>query len=133
MIKGIGIDSVEIERFIDWVSHSKEKLKKIFSDKEIMYCLDNKGKAAERFAARFAVKEAFYKALSQILPNNGIPLLTACKAVSVKQEENGNPTLSIDWEKIPQCRSFKNAYQSLVSITHTKNTATAIVMLEKIS
>ena len=130
MIKGIGIDSVEIERFINWPKRPVKELQKIFSEKEITYCLANKQKAAERFAARFAAKEALFKALSQIIPHNNIPFLTVCKYAYISKECNGNPFLNIDWQALSREKKKKNSYKSFVSLTHTKNIATAIVIVE---
>ena len=131
-IAGIGIDSVEIERFSQWADYPVEKLQKTHSEKEIAYCLANKEKSAERFAARFAAKEAFFKALSQIVPNHTIPFLTICKNTQVTQETNGNPQLLIHWETLLQNQPTKpkNPYRSHISITHTKTIATAIVIVE---
>jgi len=136
VIAGIGIDSVDIERFANWKQRPIEQLAKLFTKQEITYCLQNSEKTAERFAARFAVKEAFYKALSQILPNNNIPFLTACKTISVSHENNGNPIIEINWKFLlknyPGTLKFnpKTRFKSLVSITHTKHVATAIVLIE---
>jgi len=139
MIAGIGIDSVEITRFANWEKYPEGKLSKLFSEQEITYCLQTPKKAAERFAARFAVKEAFYKALSQILPNNTIPLLTICKNITVLHEDNGNPQLDINWnfllENHPDTpnHNTQQSFKSFVSITHTQEIATAIVLIENIS
>jgi len=132
MIKGIGIDSTEIDRFYDWNKQSREKLQKIFSDFEIDYCIKNKKKSPERFAARFAAKEAFFKALCQITPEHKVPFLTLCKSISVNQQTNRSPELLINWTPIKE----KNPHletkdlQVFISITHTNNTATAIVIVE---
>ena len=56
MICGIGVDSVEIERFALWLDYSKKRLSRIFSLEEIEYCLQQKNKSAERFAVRFAAR-----------------------------------------------------------------------------
>ena len=140
MIAGIGIDSVEIARFSEWKHYPIDKLYKIFTEQEVTYCLDlkNSQKAAERFAARFAVKEAFFKALSQILPNNNIPLLTVCKHIAVSRQNNGNPIIEINWRSLFDIyRKNTNSqynpqstFKSFVSITHTQHTATAIVLIE---
>jgi len=130
MIAGIGIDSVEIERFANWANLPEEKLYKLFTKEEIEYCLKNTKKSAERFAARFATKEAFYKTLSQIIPNHTIPLLTVCKHASISQENNGNPILLVNWKALV---ATGTSFRSLVSITHTQQVATAIVLIEPIS
>jgi len=129
MIQAVGIDSVDITRFEGWTSRPDHELKKIFSRQEIAYCLQNQQKAPERFAARFAVKEALFKALSDVLPNNELPFLTVCKNVSIEQEENGNPQISINWQNITPNKPSKTTYKSIVSITHTKSIATAIVII----
>ena len=127
MIKGIGIDSIEIERFKNWADRPYNELKKIFSDTEIAYCLKNKQKSAERFAARFAAKEAFYKALSQALPENDTPFLTICKNAYVYHKKNGTPHLLVHWENITE-----TPCKSLISITHSNSTATAMVIVENL-
>lgn len=70
---GIGIDSVDIERFTEWHTYPRQSLSRIFSDQEIDYCLECPTKSAERFAARFAAREAFLKALHQAMPTIQIP------------------------------------------------------------
>ena len=132
MIAGIGIDSVKIERFTDWINHTPEKLKKLFSEKEIAHCLQNKQNAPERFAARFAVREAFFKALSQIMPGNTIPLLTVCKSISIQHEQNGNPNLTVDWTMLAEKygKPISRNLKTFISLTHTTDTATALVIVE---
>ena len=85
MILGIGVDTVEVNRFSEWHTYSKKKLLRIFSDEEIEYCLSNPNKSAERFAARFAAREAFFKALSYAYPSKNVPFLTLCKAIIIKK------------------------------------------------
>lgn len=63
MIIGIGIDLVDVRRFESIIFRWRERfLKRIFTDKEIRYC-NTKKHPAQRFATRFAAKEAFIKAL----------------------------------------------------------------------
>lgn len=124
MILGIGIDSVEIERFKEWHTYSEKSLSRIFSESEIAYCLSCPAKSAERFAARFAAREAFLKAFHQAMPAINIPLLTLCKAIKIAKAANGAPLITIDWPLLksePLC--------CLVSWTHTKATATAIILI----
>jgi holo-[acyl-carrier protein] synthase len=123
-ILGIGIDSVEIERFANWASYSPVKLSRIFSPEEIKYCLECPTKSAERFAARFAAREAFLKALHQALPSIKIPLLTLCRAITIIKSANGAPHIVVDWKllKLEQLHSH-------ISWTHTKTVATAIVLI----
>ena len=125
MIIGIGIDSVEIHRFAHWQNYSKNRLQRIFSDEEIVYCLSNSLKSAERFAARFAAKEAFYKAISPLHPQE--PFLKVAKYIEVNHED-GRPVLHANRER------FYSVHPTIchISLTHTKTTTTAVVIIEKI-
>lgn len=63
MIIGIGIDLVDVKRFESIIFRWQHKfLKRVFTDTEIRYC-NTKKHPAQRFATRFAAKEAFIKAL----------------------------------------------------------------------
>jgi len=122
MIKGIGIDVTEIERFRSWHTYSPTRLKKIFSPEEITYCLSVPKKSAERFAVRFSAKEAFFKALAPL--NHRHSLLKICRAVSVVTNDEF-PRLSVDWALLgisPMKAHF--------SLSHTRISAHAIVVLE---
>ena len=126
MIIGIGIDSAEIHRFAQWHTFSRKKLSRIFSDQEIDYCLQLTHKSAERFAVRFAAREALFKALSVAFPDLFIPFLTLCKAVSIIKQKN-RPEIIIDREML----SIKNhPYAVHLSLTHTNNIATAFIIIE---
>ncbi|MCA9770357.1 4'-phosphopantetheinyl transferase superfamily protein [Candidatus Dependentiae bacterium] len=136
MIVGIGIDTTEINRFIAWSNFSQKKLLRIFSEQEIIYAFNNShiNKKAERLAARFAAREAFYKALHQMAPGNTVPLLTLCKKIEVEYKKGMSPQLIVDWDALKQY--IKNSQtlpriKSHLSITHSKNSATAMVILEQ--
>jgi len=133
MILGIGIDSVEIKRFIPCTEYSQEKLLRIFSEQEIAYSKAVPRKTAERLAARWAAKEAFFKALAQMAPGNKIPLLTLCKLISVQSSPGKTPYQDINWPQIAQRCSITptKTPHCMLSITHTSTTATAIIILEK--
>ena len=85
MILGIGVDTIEIERFAVWHTYSSKKLQRIFSLEEIEYCRAQPNKSAERFAARFAAREALYKALSYAYPDITLPFLTLCAHTAIKK------------------------------------------------
>jgi phosphopantetheine--protein transferase-like protein len=135
MILGIGIDSTEIDRFIPWTAMPKHRLQRIFSDGEIDYCFNIKHQLtqAKRLAARFAVREALYKALHQVAPRNSIPLLTLCKKISVEHKNSASPQLIIDWNYIhsviPNFKDIEHLKTHL-SITHTRIVVTVLVILE---
>ncbi len=62
MIFGVGIDNIEVSRVKKQIDGTTKFKEKIFTSKEIQYC-ESKKSYAESFAARFAAKEAFFKAI----------------------------------------------------------------------
>ncbi len=128
MIIGIGIDSIEIDRFQHWATFNEAKLQRIYSPEEISYCLGNPHKSAERFAARFAAREAFFKAYHDIAHNNPVPFLTVCKNLIIKKTAQGSCQLAVNWKALLANKA--PAIESFLSITHTKTMATAQVILE---
>lgn len=63
MILGIGVDLVDVSRIEAIIFRWKQRfLKRVYTDAEIRYC-NNKKNPAQRFATRFAAKEAFIKAV----------------------------------------------------------------------
>jgi len=128
MIAGIGIDATEVKRFTKWHTYSKAKLEKVLSDHEIDYCLSISKKSAERFAVRFAAKEAFFKAVQYLLKQE-IPLLTVCKAVTIVASDDKPPHLTVNWKLLHL--SDNSSLRTHLSLSHTDTTAIAIVILEK--
>ncbi|RPI73348.1 MAG: holo-[acyl-carrier-protein] synthase, partial [Ignavibacteriales bacterium] len=64
MVIGIGIDIIEIDRIKKSLNdYGEQFLKKVYTPGEIEYCLGKKDKY-QHLAARFAAKEAIYKAIS---------------------------------------------------------------------
>src|SRR5579863_3562468 len=89
MIVGTGIDIAEVPR----IRHSIERfgdrfLKRIFTEGEIRYC-DSKANRVERYAARFAAKEAAMKALG-----TGWSHGVTWRDVEVSRMPGGRPTIS---------------------------------------
>lgn len=125
MIIGIGIDTTEIDRFALWHTYSEKKLRRIFSLHEIEYCLQDIKKSRERFAVRFAAREALYKALSYAYPDITIPFLTLCAHTTI-QKEGSRPILML--------RDLYGITASSLSIhlslTHSRTHAMAFVILE---
>lgn len=133
MILGTGIDSVEIKRFERWQSYAPTQLRRILSPEEIDYCLAQPNKSAERFAARFAAREAFYKALCVAAPGIKLPFLTLCSKVRVARLQKA-PQLEVDWEYLRAlCPAPLTRCKAHLTLTHTATTATAMVILEAIA
>lgn len=80
-----GTDIIEIDRIKKTIeSLSNRFIKKVFTDKEIAYCESKKVFKFQHYAARFAAKEAVYKAISK---KKGI----SWKDIEIINEENGKP------------------------------------------
>jgi phosphopantetheine--protein transferase-like protein len=126
MICGIGIDTVEIERFADWRHYSSKKLSRLFSPQEIDYCLEQPNKSAERFAVRFAAREALYKALSYAYPYYSFPFLTLCKHIAIIKTGN-RPYLAVIGDIGVDC----NGLTFHISFSHTRNHAAAFIVIEQ--
>ena len=125
MILGIGIDTVEVERFITWRDYSPKKLSRIFSPQEINYCLLQSNKSAERFAARFAAREALFKALSYAYPNHQLPFLTLCSRITITKID-GRPYLTV----VGDIGIDLTGVTIHLSLSHTRTHATALVIIE---
>ena len=62
-----GVDIIEISRIEKAIERQGEKfLHTIYTETEIQYCESHKTNKFQHYAARFAAKEALYKALSEI-------------------------------------------------------------------
>jgi phosphopantetheine--protein transferase-like protein len=136
-ILGIGTDIVAVERFVAWSTYSEAKLLRIFSRNELADCLREDGTYfPERLAARFAAKEAFYKALSNALfdlsyTQKNFSLLAICTMVAVdKNNEWQLPLLKVDWQAIGLLiQKSIPSIQTHLSLSHEKKIAQAFVVL----
>jgi holo-[acyl-carrier protein] synthase len=126
MIIGIGVDTIEIERFALWYTYSQKKLLRIFSQEEIDYCLSDQHKSAQRFAVRFAAREALYKALSYVYPDKKIPFLTLCSHTIITKK-TGLPQIVIS-DDLGIDTQFLNIH---LSLSHSRTIATAFVVIEQ--
>ena len=124
MIVGSGIDLVEVHRIQKSVDrYGARFLNKIYTSTEQAYCL-RKRNAAESLAARFAAKEAGAKALG-----TGISRGVTWLEIEVVREPGRRPTLRFHGRAAEMARSLK-AQRAALSITHTRDTAMASVILE---
>lgn len=124
MICGVGIDLVENRRMEQIIEKWGGKfISRIFSDEEMDYC----GKHAHpttHYSARFAAKESFLKALGL-----GLGMGVQLRDISVVNDQNGKPSLNLSG-KAKSCIQQRKVTKVHLSITHTKNYASAIVLLE---
>ncbi len=128
MIYGIGTDLIETDRFTKKIQkNSSNFLTRLFSEKEIEYC--RKGALirtrAQCFAGRFVAKEAFLKALGTGL-RNGLRWTD----IEITNNSLGKPLIKL-YNKAEQTVEDEHIRNIHVSISHVKNQASAIVILEK--
>jgi len=124
MIVGMGIDVAEVKRIRKVVESQGERfVKRVYTETEAAYCEKFKNKY-ERYAGRFAAKEAAMKALG-----TGWSRGVRWVDVEVVRQRGGRPTLVLHGEarKIAEGLGVKNI---AMSITHTAEQALAQVIFE---
>ncbi|GGJ90836.1 holo-[acyl-carrier-protein] synthase [Lentibacillus kapialis] len=117
MIKGIGIDLIELDRIEHSVRRNGRFAGRILtqSEKAIYDALKNNRRQIEYLAGRFAAKEAFSKAAGQ-----GIGKLSF-KNIDVTTDTYGAPVMHVTG-----CENWN----IFISITHSRDYAAAQVVIE---
>jgi len=124
MIVGMGIDVSEVNRIREvFESQGERFVRRVYTEAEAAYCEQFKNKY-ERYAGRFAVKEAAMKALG-----TGWSRGVRWVDIEVVRQRGGRPTLQLHGEarKIADALGVKNI---AISITHTSEQAFAQVIFE---
>jgi holo-[acyl-carrier protein] synthase len=124
LIVGLGADITEVDRIQGAIERQGERiLRRIYTAAEIAYCERFKNKY-ERYAGRFAVKEAAMKALG-----TGWSRGVRWVDIEVVREKGGKPVLALAGEakKIAERMGVKNI---AITITHTEKQAMAQVIFE---
>ena len=124
MIVGTGIDIAEVARIRQSIERFGQRfLERIFTEGEIGYC-DSKANRFERYAARFAAKEAAMKALGTGW-NHGV----RWRDCEVARLPGGRPTIHFHG-KAAEFAARLGAKNAAVSLSHTQEQAIAQVILE---
>src|SRR2546428_4346004 len=124
MIMGIGIDVVQNDRIRESISKFGPRfLNRIYTEIEIGYC-NNCADPAIHFAARFAAKEAAFKALG-----TGWAAGVKWKDVEVERLASGKPELHLHGEALAKATE-QGAKRFYVSLTHDQLVSCAVVILE---
>lgn len=114
MVEGVGTDIIEIERVAAAIERPGFR-ERVFSPAERAYC--DLARGAERYAGRFAAKEAVAKAL-------GIPL--NWREVEILPRESGAPEVRLSGS----ARERLGARRLLVTISHCRGYAVAVALVE---
>ena len=124
MIVGLGTDLAEVSR----IRHAVERygnrfVERIFTPAEIRY-VERKANKYERYAARFAAKEAGMKAIG-----TGWSQKVRWQDFEVANKPSGEPTLRFHGAAA-QIAARRGARNVVLSLTHTAEVAMAVVILE---
>lgn len=115
MIIGIGVDIIDVGRIQKLAEENPRFLKRVFTPEEIEYC-SGKANRYQHLAARFAAKEAFFKALGKKIKWTDVGVINL---------SSGKPELVIT-KREPLL--FDETH---VSLSHLRDYAVACVILEK--
>ena len=84
-----GTDIIEVARIQESVENLGEKfLNRVFTNNEIKYCISKKNMQYQHFAARFAAKEAIFKAISDCLTSK---YDITWKNIEIVNDKKGRP------------------------------------------
>lgn len=124
MILGMGTDLAEVDRIRHSIAQFGDRfLNRIYTEGERAYA-SGKANAAERFAARFAAKEAGMKAIG-----TGWRRGVTWRDFEVSNERSGKPSLKLSG--VAREIAGQLGVSSIsISLTHTKEMAFAVVILE---
>ena len=122
MIVGMGIDLVSIERLAESLQSEAFK-RRVFSPAEMALC-EGRANSTERYAGKFAAKEALMKAIGK-----GIRQEVWFTQIEVLNQESGAPFISANGEAGVILAAL-GADRVHVSISHTGEMAVAVVILE---
>lgn len=88
-----GIDIIEIERVKKCIEETDGKFcDRVYTEKEIEYCESKKTQKYQHYAARFAAKEAVFKAISVMIPDKyGINW----KDIEILNDDTGRPYVNV--------------------------------------
>jgi holo-[acyl-carrier protein] synthase len=124
MIVGTGIDIAEVPRIRETIARFGLRfVERVFTEGEIRYC-DSKANRVERYAARFAAKEAGMKALG-----TGWNFGVRWRDIEVARKPGSRPTLLFHG-KAGEFAARLGTKNVALSLTHTAEQAMAFVILE---
>ena len=121
MIIGLGTDIIEIERVRKAVG-KKNFRNNVFTETEQAYCESRGKNSAASYAARFAAKEAFFKAL-------GTGIVTRLSDVEIINDERGAPNIFLRGKAETLAQS-KGVEKISLSLSHSRDFATAVCIVE---
>ena len=114
-----GVDIIEISRGKESIESLGERfINRVFTEKEIEYCESKNAQKYQHYAARFAAKEATFKALSWKLEDK---YAICWKDIEVVDDKQGRPSLNIIGMNLDDIENID------ISLSHCKEYAVANV------
>lgn len=124
-MKGLGNDIVDVRRIKKLLekSYGPQFLERVFTDEEVSYC-NGRANSCQSFAARWALKEAFYKAIPEHLQS-----LSTWKSIELRNRGGKPEVVIVDSHLKSELQ--KNGITTVFhSVSHEKNYCTAVVVLD---
>jgi holo-[acyl-carrier protein] synthase len=119
---GIGVDLVEVDRMRRTLARTPALVERLFTDAERAYC-ERRRDPTERFAARFAAKEAVMKALGVGLGAVG------WHDIEVARAESGRPSVVLTG-RAAALAAERGVSGWHLTLSHTSRVAEAIAVAE---
>lgn len=117
----VGNDIIEVSRIKDSIENVGERfLNRVYTDKEIQYCESTKNMKYQHYAARFAAKEAIFKAVSTLLKDK---FSVGWRNFEILNDEQGRPYVNILSLDIPNIDVD-------ISLSHIKEYAIATAVVK---
>lgn len=116
----VGVDIEEVGRFKSLLRNARF-MARVFTPKEVAYCNARKNKL-QHFAARFAAKEAVWKALSDTLSLKKAQL--GHRDIGVENEASGKPRVTLPKRLAPLEKKIS------LSLSHTRSAVVAVALVQ---
>lgn len=121
-----GIDIIEVDRIKKSIEESGDGfIKRVYTEQEIKYCESKNKNKYQHYAARFAVKEAGFKAVSTLLKDK---YSISWKNIETVNDENGKPGIKFIAVSKEIEKELNKIVSIDVSISHIKECAIANVV-----
>ncbi len=124
MIFGIGTDIVETDRIRKAIeNYGKRFLDRLYTAEEQLYCDSFNDTKWVHYAARFAAKESFSKAIG-----TGLTREFKFSEISILNEESGKPYVVLSGGLLDKYGKYKTH----ISLSHTDSNSIAYIIMEEI-
>ena len=121
-IFNVGVDIIEVDRIRKAAENTPGFLERVFTDKEIDYCLKKNKVKYQNFAARFAAKEAVAKSLMQ-----GMGKYVSFREIEIHNRKNGAPYVQLHSSTLQYSRKIR-IKEIKISLSATEKMATAFAV-----